>query len=34
MYLKIALVVTKNKLEVGKKNSIRETCYEVSINLD
>lgn len=34
MYLKVALVVMENKLEMGKKNSIRETCYEASINLD
>lgn len=34
MYLKIILVVMENKLEVGKKNSIRETCFEASVNLD
>lgn len=34
MYLKIASVVMENKLEVSKKNSIRETCFEASVNLD
>lgn len=34
MYLKIVLVVMENKLEVGKKNSIRETYFEASVNLD